>query len=153
MKTKQVYWLSLALAAVIVTFAPIPLLSKPSIPGARIYRVEAGQYVYSPAEIFAYPGDEVTIELVATDVVHGLYIDGYGLSISADPGQAASLTFIADKTGSFRLRCNVTCGAMHPFMIGKLKVGADAWLYRSFGLAIIGVLSSLVPLRMAKEHG
>jgi nitrous-oxide reductase len=75
--------------------------------------------------------------------VHGLYIDGYDLSIEADPGQTATLTFFADQSGSFRFRCNVTCGAMHPFMIGKLTVGTNDWLVRSIGLAVIAVLGVL----------
>jgi heme/copper-type cytochrome/quinol oxidase subunit 2 len=64
----------------------------------------------------------------ATDVVHGLYIDGYNLDVTADPGQPARLTFIADRAGSFRFRCSVTCGSLHPFMTGKLNVGPD-WLF------------------------
>jgi heme/copper-type cytochrome/quinol oxidase subunit 2 len=65
------------------------------------------------------------------------------MAVEADPGQAATLTFTADKQGSFRFRCNVTCGAMHPFMIGKLTVGTNDWLMRSIGLAVIAVLGVL----------
>jgi heme/copper-type cytochrome/quinol oxidase subunit 2 len=46
-------------------------------------------------------GDEVTIELVATDVVHGLYLDGYELEMRAEPGQTVRLTFVADRAGTF----------------------------------------------------
>jgi heme/copper-type cytochrome/quinol oxidase subunit 2 len=89
-------------------------------------------------------GDTVTLELVSNDVVHGLYLDGYGLSVEADPGQTQTLTFVADKTGSFRFRCNVTCGAMHPFMIGKLTVGTNEWLLRSIGLSVVALLGVTV---------
>ncbi len=133
--------LLLVLAGLVVAFAPLPV--QPSAPVERTFRVEASQFAYSPAEISVNPGDQVTIELVSTDVVHGLYVDGYGLSVKADPGQIAALTFVADKAGAFRLRCNVTCGAMHPFMVGKLNVGPNMWLYRSIGLAFIGVFSIL----------
>ena len=111
------------------------------MPRERIFRVEARQFAYSPSELRVNPGDTVTIQLVSTDVVHGLYIDGYGISVEADPGQTKSLTFVADKPGSFRLRCNVTCGAMHPFMIGKLQVGQNTLLWRAIvlsGLALVG---------------
>jgi heme/copper-type cytochrome/quinol oxidase subunit 2 len=127
--------LLLILAGLAVAFAPLPVHLSPSV--ERRFRVEASQFAYSPAEIFANPGDTVTIELVSTDVVHGLYVDGYGISVKADPGQTATLSFVADKPGSFRMRCNVTCGAMHPFMVGKLNVGMNTWLYRSFGLAVL----------------
>ncbi|HAE58307.1 MAG TPA: hypothetical protein DCG54_02060 [Anaerolineae bacterium] len=134
------FLLLLVLAGLAVTFAPLPLQF--AMPVEREFSIEASQYAYDPGEITVNPGDIVTIELLATDVVHGIYVDGYGVSITADPGQTATLTFVADKPGSFRLRCNVTCGAMHPFMIGKLHVGPNLWLYRSIGLALIGILLS-----------
>jgi nitrous-oxide reductase len=62
------------------------------------------------------PGDRVTLELTATDGVHGLSIDGYNLETSADPGQTARLIFVADRHGLFRFHYTVTYGNMHPFM-------------------------------------
>lgn len=133
------FFLTAGLAA---AFAPLPV--RPAAPRERTFRIEARQFAYSPAELQVNTGDTVTIELVSTDVVHGIYVDGYGASVEADPGQAAALTFVADRPGSFRFRCNVTCGAMHPFMIGKLTVGSNAWLLRSLGLAIVAVTGAVV---------
>jgi len=136
--------LLLALAGLVMAFAPLPVQSVPQ--QARTFRIEARQFAYSPSEIQVNSGDTITIQLVSTDVVHGLYIDGYDLSVEADPGQTALLTFVANKPGSFRFRCNITCGAMHPFMIGKLSVGINQWLYRSIGLsalALVGVFVSV----------
>jgi heme/copper-type cytochrome/quinol oxidase subunit 2 len=130
--------LLLATAGLVVAFAPLPVPALAS--QERSFRIDARQFAYSPSELAVKPGDTVTIQLVSTDVVHGLYIDGYELAVEADPGQTATLTFTADKQGSFRFRCNVTCGAMHPFMIGKLTVGTNDWLVRSIGLAVIAVL-------------
>jgi heme/copper-type cytochrome/quinol oxidase subunit 2 len=131
-----------ATAGLVVAFAPLPVRSV--APKERTFRIDARQYAYSPAELHVNPGDMVTFELVSTDVVHGLYIDGYGLSVEADPGQTATLTFVADRPGSFRFRCNVTCGAMHPFMIGKLTVGANQWLFRVIGLATLAALGVIM---------
>jgi len=126
------------MAGLVVAFAPLPV---PSIaPQERTFRIEAHQYAYSPGELKVNRGDTVTLQLISTDVVHGLYIDGYGISVEADPGQTRTMTFVADQPGSFRFRCNVTCGAMHPFMIGKLTVGRNDWMLRSAGLALLGVL-------------
>lgn len=130
----------LAMAGLVVAFAPLPV--QPTAPQERTLRVEAGQFAYSPSELKVNPGDTVIIQLVSTDVVHGLYVDGYDISVEADPGQTATLTFIADKPGLFRFRCNVTCGAMHPFMIGKLTVGRNEWLYRSIGLVLLAAVST-----------
>jgi heme/copper-type cytochrome/quinol oxidase subunit 2 len=126
------------MAGLVVAFAPLP--AQPITPQEQTFRIEARQFAYSPAELKVARGDTVTIQLVSTDVVHGLYIDGYGVAVEADPGQTAIITFVADKPGSFRFRCNVTCGAMHPFMIGKFTVGGNDWLIRSFGLIALAVV-------------
>ncbi len=133
-------WFVLGAAAAAIAFAPLPQLSSTRSGTDRTFRIEARQFAYSPAELHVNPGDRVTIELVSADVVHGLYVDGYGVSTQADPGQTSTLTFVADRPGSFRLQCNVTCGAMHPFMLGKLTVGSDTLLYRSLGLTLVGVV-------------
>ncbi|MCK6583893.1 MAG: cupredoxin domain-containing protein [Anaerolineales bacterium] len=140
--TKRTAWILLGFLAMVVAFAPLPVSS--SSPQARNFRLEARQFAFSPSELFVNPGDILTLELVSTDVVHGIYIDGYDLSVEADPGRTATLTFIADKPGSFRFRCHVTCGAMHPFMIGKLTVGTNNWLYRSIGFSVLAVLGLLL---------
>jgi len=131
-----------ATAGLAVAFAPLPVRSV--APQERTFQIDARQYAYSPSELHVNPGDIVTFELVSTDVVHGLYVDGYRISVEADPGQTATLTFVADRPGSFRFRCNVTCGAMHPFMIGKLTVGANHWLYRGIGLTILAALAVFI---------
>ena len=138
----HLHLLLLAMAGLVVALAPLP--SPVSAPQERIFRIDARQFAYSPSELRVNQGDTITIQLVSTDVVHGLYIDGYDLSVEVDPGQTAMLTFTADKPGSFRFRCNVTCGAMHPFMIGKLTVGTNDWLLRSTGLAVVAVLGVLI---------
>jgi heme/copper-type cytochrome/quinol oxidase subunit 2 len=133
------------MAGLVVVFAPLPVSA--GAPQARTFRMEARQFAYSPSELKVNQGDTVTIQLVSTDVVHGLYVDSYDVSIEADPGQTKSLTFTADKPGSFRFRCNVTCGAMHPFMIGKLTVGSNNWLFRSIGLAALAVVGVIVSIK------
>jgi hypothetical protein len=41
---------------------------------------------------------------------------------------------------------------MHPFMIGKLTVGTNHWLYRSFGLAALAVAGLVVSVS-SYSHG
>jgi Heme/copper-type cytochrome/quinol oxidases, subunit 2 len=130
------------MAGLVVAFLPLPVPS--TTHQEKTIRLEASQFSYAPSEIQINPGDTVNIQLVSTDVVHGLYIDGYDISVEADPGQTATLTFVADRSGSFRFRCNVTCGAMHAFMIGKLTVGVNEWLFRSIGWTAIAVLGAIV---------
>jgi heme/copper-type cytochrome/quinol oxidase subunit 2 len=133
------------MAGLIVTFAPLPV--RPIASQERTFRIDARQFAYSPSELQVNAGDTVILQLISNDVVHGLYVDGYDLSIEADPGQTTTLTFVANKSGSFRLRCNVTCGAMHPFMIGKLTVGTNQWLYRSIGLAGLAIVAVIMSIK------
>lgn len=137
--------LLLVMAGLVVAFAPLPV--QPITPQERTFEIDAHQFAYSPSELHVNPGDTITFHLTSTDVVHGLYVDGYDISVEADPGQSATLTFVADKPGSFRFRCNVTCGAMHPFMIGKLTVGDNSWLYRSIGLALLVVIGMTLSVK------
>jgi heme/copper-type cytochrome/quinol oxidase subunit 2 len=134
--------LALALAAVAVAWLPWPLTAP--APAERHLHVTAGDFAYSPSSLQVNPGDRVTIELASSDVVHGLYLDGYALDLSADPGRPASVTFVADRPGAFRFRCSVTCGALHPFMIGRLVVGSSDLFWRAAGLALLAALAGLV---------
>jgi heme/copper-type cytochrome/quinol oxidase subunit 2 len=140
MRAPKAYWFLTGAAALAVAFVPLPDSWPTAAPAARTFKIEASQFSYSPSEVYANPGDTITIQLVSTDVVHGLYVDGYGASVEADPGQTASITFVVNRPGSFRFRCNVTCGAMHPFMIGKLTVGNNMAFLRGIALALIGIL-------------
>jgi heme/copper-type cytochrome/quinol oxidase subunit 2 len=131
-------WVVLVGLTLLILLLPFPVQA--TTPVERTFRVQASRFEYSPAIISVNPGDRVTIELEATDVVHGLSIDGYALETSADPGHTTRLSFVADRQGSFRFRCTVTCGNMHPFMIGKLQVGQNDQLWRAamlLGLALV----------------
>ncbi len=141
-KKRRAFVFAIGLAAILVAFAPLPV--RAAGPAQRSFRVEASQFAYQPAVLRVNPGDTVTLEIVSTDVVHGLYVDGYGVSTTADPGQTARLTFTADRPGLYRFRCNVTCGALHPFMIGELQVGADTGVYRALGLTALAGLAAIV---------
>ncbi len=116
-----------ALAMLVVAFVPVPGMA--AAPAERTIHVDAASFAYTPGVIDVNPGDRVTLELTSHDVVHGLYLDGYGISTQAEPGQPGELRFVADRDGAFHFRCAVPCGNLHPFMIGKLIVGPNlTWL-------------------------
>jgi len=79
--------------------------------------------------------------------VHGLSIDGYAIEATSDPGQTARLTFVANRGGSFRFRCTVTCGNLHPFMIGKLQVGQNELLWRGALLSVLMLVAGVWGVR------
>ncbi len=138
-------WIGFIIAALLILFLPIPL--PVSNPIDRVIRVEASMFQFSPAEITVNAGDRVTIELVATDVVHGFSLDGYDFNLTAEPGQTVSKTFVATQSGSFRFRCSVACGNLHPFMIGKLQVGQNTLFLRAIALGILAVIAGVWTLR------
>jgi heme/copper-type cytochrome/quinol oxidase subunit 2 len=151
-RSRRAVWMLITIAALLVAFAPIPALG-PSAPATRLLRIDASQSSYAPSELSVNRGDTVTIVLTSTDAVHGIYVDEYGVSVQADPGQTATLTFVADRPGSFRFRCNVTCGALHPFLIGKLTVGGNTLLYRSLGITLLGALGVMLLTRKPPAGG
>ena len=141
------HWHRIALALIALAITFMPLSTGTGVAGSRELHIAASQYDFSPGVINVNRGDQVTIELESTDVVHGLYLDGYDLEITADPGQTTSLSFIADRSGTFRFRCSVTCGPLHPFMIGKLKVGNNTLLWRGMALAVLAAVVGLWKVR------
>lgn len=142
---RPVLWASGLILAVLILAAPLPLPTPQ--PTERYFYIEASSFSYSPEMIRVEPGDRVTIELMATDVIHGIYIDGYNLEASADPGQIARLSFVADRPGLFRFRCAVPCGAMHPFMIGKMQVGPNLLLVRAVLMMVLSAFLLVLWLR------
>lgn len=93
-----------------------------SNPQTREITLEARRFAYSPERIEVNKGDRVVLTVASQDVTHGVYVDGYGVKSEAAPGEDAVIEFVADKPGTFRIRCPVNCGELHPFMIGLLTV-------------------------------
>ncbi|MGB8647406.1 MAG: hypothetical protein WCF84_19380 [Anaerolineae bacterium] len=125
----------------VAMLVPLPL----SLPGgtARTIDIHARAFAYDPGTVQVHRGDTVTIALDSSDAVHGLAIDGYDVNLQAEPGQSAQVTFVANREGTFKFRCSVTCGALHPFMIGELQVTPDLPLARALiaaGIATLGAL-------------
>lgn len=132
-------WAVIGLLALAIIFLPFPGGQESG--QARTIEINASSFAYDPGVIKVGLHDQVTLVLSSQDVVHGLYLDGYNLEMHADPGQPESMTFKADQAGTFRFRCSVTCGPLHPFMIGKLQVGPNVKLWRGIGLALVAVLA------------
>ncbi len=136
-------------AALLIIFMPLPVYAEPV---ERVIRVEAGDYAFSPAVIHANPNDRITIELVSKDVVHGLSIDGYpDINLQAEPGKTVQAAFIADRVGTFKIRCSVACGNLHPFMTGKIRIGSNLLFYRAAGLGMLVLVFSV--FQSTRKHG
>ncbi|MCS7220872.1 MAG: cupredoxin domain-containing protein [Anaerolineae bacterium] len=121
----------------------VPWPGPVATPTQREIHINARQFAFEPARLRVNRGDQVTLIFHPTDVVHGLYLEGYGVNLKAVPGESAQATFVADRAGKFRYRCSVSCGSLHPFMIGELVVGPNAFPWRASALAIIAALGTV----------
>src|SRR5579871_910536 len=141
-------------AAVLVVAAGfiLPALATPAgpKPQRRDFNIVAHRYAYDPAEIRVNQGDDVHIRFSSKDVMHGFYLEGYDLDAMASPGKsgillrhpsqgaefqpAEEITFTAGQRGKFRYRCSMTCGYMHPFMMGVLIVEPNTLYAQGLGL-------------------
>ncbi len=123
-------------------------------PGGTPRRIdlEAHSYAFSPGRVEVRAGDTVTLALQASDVTHGLYVDGYAVSAVAEPGRPVSVTFVADRPGKFRLRCSVACGSLHPFMLGELVVLPQSFYPLAQGLTLLStaILALALPAILSR---
>ncbi len=140
-------WLAsgLTLALVLVALlAPLPI--RAAAPQARTINIAASQWSFQPGTVRVNRGDTVTINLESSDVVHGLFVDGYEVKTVAEPGRPGTLTFVARRDGAFHFRCAVPCGSLHPFMIGKLVVGPNLTWLRAVAASILAAAGALAIL-------
>lgn len=91
-------------------------------PNARVFAVTGINYGYDVKEITVKKGDTVTINFESTDGFHDWVIDEFDAKTSkVQPGVPTSVTFVADKAGTFEYYCSVGSHRMHG-MVGKLIV-------------------------------
>jgi len=121
---------------------PLPVLG--AEPQERHVNITARSFAFEPGTVRVNRGDTVIISLESTDVVHGLYVDGYGGSVVAEPGRPSTFSFVADRSGAFRFRCSISCGSLHPFMIGKLVVEPNLIFGRAIAATVIVAVGAIL---------
>ena len=149
-------WVALAAVIFVATAAVLGaayVVPASAAPAVREYTVKASQFTYEPNVIEVNRGDRVIFHIDSVDVAHGIYLDVYGLNVHVQPGKTETVEFIADKVGTYRLRCSVTCGPMHPFMIGEVKVSPNAPFGAVLGLTAATGLGSVAYIWRRKEDG
>jgi heme/copper-type cytochrome/quinol oxidase subunit 2 len=132
-----VRWVTLfVVVGLVILF--LPVTNSPT-PTTHQFTITAQQFEFIPGRIEVNQGDTVVISLSASDVTHGFYLEGYGTEQRIHPGIVQEITFTADQPGKFRYRCSVSCGSLHPFMIGELVVAPNL----PFGRATLFVGAAL----------
>ena len=139
----------------------------PATPTEHVITVRAGQYGYDPPVIRVNRGDTVRLRLLATDVTHGFYLEGYDIdatmhplepgiwlrhpSAAAEAELVEHVVFTATREGKFRYRCSQTCGYMHPFMLGELVVQPNRLFPTSVGLTLGILLGGVLTTRKRRS--
>ena len=141
--------LALATAALAGAVLAAPLPWPGDTPQTRHIAVEASQFAFTPSVLQVKRGDVVTLDLEALDSIHGLALDGYAIDLRAEPGHRASATFRADREGKFVFRCSISCGTLHPFMVGELEVAPNLPLARSLAATLIVLVGSVALWQVA----
>lgn len=137
------YFIAVSTVGLVFAAIFVPLPVPAYVPQSHTLHITARTFAFEPGSISIHRGDTVTLDLEALDAVHGLYVDGYAVNLVAEPGKSATTTFVADREGKFKFRCSVTCGALHPFMIGELNVEPDIPLVRALVITLMGVIGAL----------
>lgn len=133
------------LFAVAAMLTPLPLDA--ASPQTRTINVNARQFAFEPATLQVQRGDTVNLHFESLDAAHGLFIDGYDVNLQAEPGKSADVTFVADQPGKFKIRCSVSCGVLHPFMIGELEVEPNSPFLRASVAMLIAAVGAFIYFR------
>jgi cytochrome c oxidase subunit 2 len=91
-------------------------------PRARVIKVSARRFTYTPSVIELKRGEPVTLELTTEDVFMGFNVPDFGVRADIIPGRTNTLAFTPDKAGTFIFLCDVFCGDGHETMSGKMVV-------------------------------
>lgn len=146
-------WLPILLFGLLAALMLVLPMPFQAVPQTRHLTLDLSQYAFSPGRVQVNAGDTITFTLKADDVVHGFYLDGYGIEQRVEPGIDQQITFVADRRGKFRYRCSVTCGPLHPFMMGELVVGPNLFVWRAIGVTLIALTGLFVNQAWMRDTG
>ncbi|HEY8447742.1 MAG TPA: Sec-dependent nitrous-oxide reductase [Thermomicrobiales bacterium] len=81
---------------------------------------------FTPDIIEVEQGDEIVWNItsieMAQDATHGFALAGYNINVSIEPGEATTVSFVADTPGVYPFYCAEFCSALHLEMMGYFLV-------------------------------
>ena len=81
---------------------------------------------YTPDRVDLKAGDNVTWHITnidtSFDATHGFALPAYNINLSLEPGETATIEFVADQSGTFPFYCSEFCSALHLEMAGYMLV-------------------------------
>jgi cytochrome c oxidase subunit 2 len=91
-------------------------------------------------ELHVPVGRPVVVSLVAADVIHTFWAPNLHGKKDMIPGQKSTISFRADRAGTYRGQCAEFCGAEHALMaflvVAEPPAAYDAWAARQRALAL-----------------
>jgi cytochrome c oxidase subunit II len=111
----------LVAALVLLAAAPHPAASQEA--SGKAFEIKASRFKFEPSTIEVTEGDEVRLTLRSADTNHGLEIKELKVKIKIPKGgEPVSVTFVADRAGTFAIACSEFCGSGHRGMKASLVV-------------------------------
>lgn len=89
---------------------------------ARIIKVSARRFEYSPQEITLRKGVPVVFQLTTEDRSHGFNVLSMNIRTVIVKGKVTELKVTPQKVGKFEFFCDVFCGSGHEGMNGNITV-------------------------------
>ncbi len=81
---------------------------------------------FTPEHVKVKKGQRIVWHLTnierTRDATHGFTLPGYGIGASIEPGETATVEFVADKEGVYPFYCSEFCSALHLEMMGYFLV-------------------------------
>jgi cytochrome c oxidase subunit 2 len=117
---------------VVITAATLALLglgygasfvaAEAAAPRAKVIKISAKRFDYSPAHLTLKKGVPVVLELRSRDVLMGFNLPDFSLRADMLPDKVTRVRFVPDRTGKFVFLCDIFCGTGHEQMQGSITV-------------------------------
>ena len=93
-------------------------------PPAKVVRVTAERFAFTPAEIVVEKGTVIEFHLTSDDTDHGFRIVGTDVNAEIPKRRRGEMVvkYMADTAGRFVIECSRPCGAGHTAMRATLVV-------------------------------
>ena len=122
MKTNIRAVLIASVVAIVAIGATAGYVSAQPAPRAKVIKISAKRFDYSPGKLILKKGQRVVLELTSKDVVMGFNLPDFNVRGDMIPGKVTRVEFTPDKTGEFTFLCDIFCGSGHEEMHGRITV-------------------------------
>ncbi|MCX5757738.1 MAG: cupredoxin domain-containing protein [Candidatus Hydrogenedentes bacterium] len=101
---------------------PLAAAEKVASGDAKVIKVTAKKFEFSPKEITLKKGEPVVLEFTSLDRKHGFNCPGLNIGTAIDPPKVSQVPFTPEKAGAYEFHCDVFCGSGHEQMMGTITV-------------------------------